>query len=42
MGAVNFHREFLSEFARIVAPLDEFKSIKKIDGQISKLEHLKD
>jgi hypothetical protein len=31
MEAVNFHRKFSSEFARIVTPLNKCRGIKKIE-----------
>jgi hypothetical protein len=46
MGAANFHREFSSEFARIAAPLNECRSVKKIEwtnikiGAFEKLKKL--
>ena len=45
MGAANFHREFSHEFAKVAAPLDECRSLKKIDwtpDRINAFEKLKD
>jgi hypothetical protein len=44
MGAANFHREFTHEFARIAAPLDECRNMKKIEwteDRINSFEELK-
>jgi hypothetical protein len=44
IGAANFHREFTHEFARVAAPLDECRNMKKIewtDERISAFEELK-
>ena len=45
MGAANFHREFSHEFAKIAAPLDECRNLKKIDwtpDRVNAFEKLKD
>jgi len=44
MGAANFHREFTHEFAKIAAPLEECRTMKKIDWtqeRINAFEQLK-
>jgi transposase InsO family protein len=45
MGAANFHREFSHAFAKVAAPLDECRNLKKIDwtpDRINSFEKLKD